>query len=97
LAAFCVALAAATTGAVWYHAAPTFPHDKHAKLFPSCASCHSGITTGDATKIFPSRAVCARCHDGTIVQTVAWTQPAARATNLRFSHELHATAAAEAG
>lgn len=71
----------------------TFDHPKHAKLFPTCTSCHSGAATAGAA-IWPSAASCASCHDGTIQKKVAWDAPTVpRRSNLKFDHQAHARAA----
>ncbi|HUX32816.1 MAG TPA: hypothetical protein VMV51_03020 [Gemmatimonadaceae bacterium] len=75
----------------------TFPHARHAKLFPTCAGCHAGITTGDTARMFPTAEVCAQCHNGTDRKAVAWTAPAWRPTNLKFSHTEHALMSAQSG
>jgi len=70
----------------------SFDHPKHAKLFPSCTSCHAGATPDGARKsLWPDPAGCASCHDGTIEKRVSWTAPTApRRSNLRFDHVEHA-------
>ncbi|MEO7085657.1 MAG: cytochrome c3 family protein [Gemmatimonadaceae bacterium] len=86
--AFAAAVSAQTTPA--NHAASGFPHATHAKLFLMCSSCHSGIPSGDAALSFPSTALCAACHDGTVEKRVAWTGPARREVGLIiFSHPAH--------
>jgi hypothetical protein len=73
---------------------PPFPHDKHATLFPVCIACHAGIADSGAS-LFPSTTGCAACHDGETEKRVEWEPRAgARATNLRFEHRVHQTAAA---
>jgi len=69
-----------------------FQHAKHAKLFPSCLTCHAGVVeTGQA--MWPEAAQCTTCHDGTVVARVTWEpRSAPRAGNLRFTHAAHATA-----
>jgi len=74
-----------------------FPHDRHAKLFVSCASCHAGIPTGDAARAFPAPSTCARCHNDRDQRPVTWTGPSARATNLKFSHTVHVAKSTAAG
>jgi len=76
-----------------------FDHLKHARLFPSCSSCHAGAAPGAAgASLSPDSASCASCHDGTIQKRVAWTPRAAlRPSNLRFDHWTHATAATHHG
>lgn len=70
-----------------------FPHERHARLFIGCATCHAGVTEpGQA--IWPAPATCASCHDGTVAARVTWTpRLVAPPTNLRFSHDAHAMAA----
>jgi len=70
----------------------SFDHPKHAKLFPSCASCHRGAAPGGArASLWPDAASCASCHDGTIEKQVTWTPRAGpRRSNLRFDHVEHA-------
>lgn len=69
-----------------------FPHDRHARLFIECATCHVGVTeTGQA--LWPAPSTCNACHDGTVAARVTWTPRAEpRPTNLRFSHDGHARA-----
>jgi hypothetical protein len=74
-----------------------FPHNRHAKLFVSCASCHEGITTGDAARAFPSASSCAQCHNDRDQKPVTWTGPSHRATNLKFSHSTHLAKSTAAG
>ena len=67
-----------------------FPHERHAKLFLMCSSCHSGIPTADRARSFPPVALCANCHDGTVQPRVSWAPPAARGAGLLvFSHPAH--------
>lgn len=83
-------LAVATAGwAVQQQAAGTFPHTTHVKLFPTCAGCHSGITSGDTATMFPTKAVCAQCHNGTDERLVRWAGYSWQPTNLKFSHTAH--------
>ncbi len=87
-----ILLAVATAGwAVQRHlpARPTFPHAFHAKLFPTCAGCHGGITTGDTAHMFPTKDVCAQCHNGNDEPPVAWTAYTWTSNNLKFSHQSH--------
>ena len=73
----------------------TFDHVAHAGLFPTCTSCHEGITRPDAS-LWPTASQCAACHDGTVAERVTWTPPTARpASNLRFTHETHRAAAGD--
>ena len=67
-----------------------FGHEKHARLFPSCTTCHAGAaTTGQP--MWPEPASCEACHDGTVAERIEW-QPrqGPRVTNLRFDHGAHA-------
>lgn len=66
-----------------------FPHEKHAKLFPECETCHEGIMSGDTTQRYPEPASCADCHDGTRQKRVSWDGHNVRPSNLIFSHERH--------
>ena len=66
-----------------------FPHDKHATLFPLCATCHAGVTQpGEA--MWPEPARCESCHDGVVQRRVTWAPRAGpRAGNRRFTHDAH--------
>jgi hypothetical protein len=69
--------------------ADRFDHAKHAKLFPSCESCHAGVSDPRLPD-YPSTASCAECHDGQVEKTVDWLPPAIRQpSNLRFTHARH--------
>lgn len=71
----------------------SFPHARHARVFPSCTGCHTGVTES-GKPVFPDTTVCASCHDGTIKPRVSWTpRLTPRATNLRFTHAAHSAAA----
>jgi hypothetical protein len=74
-------------------AAPPFPHDRHATLFPVCTACHAGIVD-PGEPIFPAPSGCASCHDGEVEPRVEW-QPrtGAHPGNLRFDHRTHQRAA----
>jgi hypothetical protein len=66
-----------------------FSHEQHARLFPSCTSCHAGVQTGASP--WPAPAACATCHDGVVERRTDWTAPAELPrTNLRFDHQRHA-------
>jgi len=68
----------------------SFPHARHAGLFPSCLGCHEGIDSGDTTAIYsvtPQR--CGACHNGSIQPEVEWTTPSRRPSNLKFTHAEH--------
>ena len=68
-----------------------FPHERHAKLFPLCESCHGGIATGSAATSYPPEASCQTCHNGTDAKVVQWRTPTRLAGLLRFSHPEHAS------
>lgn len=72
-----------------------FDHVAHAKLFPSCVSCHAGAV-GSAVSLLPRAEVaCASCHDGRGERTVNWSpREGARASNLTFDHPTHPKVAA---
>ncbi|MEP7381545.1 MAG: cytochrome c3 family protein [Gemmatimonadota bacterium] len=100
LAALVLLLAGAAVlpAQIYQRAAPApFPHDRHAKLFPTCAGCHAGLTTGDSSTVMPPVALCAQCHDGTVRPRVAYTAPQARSDFLRFRHATHAAQVEESG
>ena len=79
------ALAFAGASPVW---AQAFDHERHARLFPSCTTCHAGAENPDSS-LFPSASGCAACHDGTIEPRVTWQPPAApHPSNLKFVHDL---------
>ncbi len=84
-------MVAATASGLWAVASRErgFPHEKHARLFPVCTGCHTGIAAGDTASFYPDAAFCARCHDGKREPTVDWTGPHRRPTNLAFSHPDH--------
>jgi hypothetical protein len=67
-----------------------FPHERHQGLFPLCTGCHEGIAQGNPADYYPEPSACTQCHDGQQQQTVAWTPPADRVTNLKFEHLTHA-------
>jgi hypothetical protein len=73
----------------------SFPHARHARVFPVCTSCHAGVVE-PGRSMFPSPANCAACHDGVTKPPVTW-QPRVgpRAGNRRFTHEAHDRAARE--
>jgi hypothetical protein len=66
-----------------------FVHEKHAKLFPLCSTCHAGAVEAQASP-WPDPGSCARCHDGKIQPAVSWQPPTgAQGSNLRFTHSGH--------
>ena len=72
-----------------------FPHARHERLFPVCEGCHAGVTSGEASMVYPAPADCAQCHDGARVKAVAYAPPGPRASSLRYSHVRHARLAAD--
>lgn len=75
-----------------------FPHERHARLFPTCVGCHAGVETGDSSRmvsITPQE--CANCHDGEELPAVAWTGPTLEPDNLDFSHSEHISELAREG
>jgi hypothetical protein len=78
-------------------AARPFPHDRHARLFPSCEGCHAGIYQGDSARFMPPSAVCAQCHNGDDRPVVTWSGYAPTANNLTFTHAGHLAASKAAG
>ena len=77
--------------------ADRFDHTAHAKLFPTCVGCHSGVV--DSTRsIWPTAVSCVDCHDGDIAQRVTWQPPTELPhTNLTFDHGEHAVALVSEG
>jgi hypothetical protein len=72
-----------------------FDHEQHARVFPSCLSCHAGAARPSAP-LWPTPDGCAQCHDGTVQPRVRWAPPAGlRASNLRFDHQRHADVLAQ--
>jgi hypothetical protein len=71
-----------------------FDHLKHAKLFPTCTTCHAAAASrAGGASMWPDPASCASCHDGVVQRTVAWRLPnTMHAGNLRFDHQAHAAA-----
>jgi hypothetical protein len=69
-----------------------FQHAKHAKLFPSCSTCHAGVVQS-GQPVWPEPTRCAACHDGVVQPRVTWApRTGPRAGNLRFTHDAHARA-----
>lgn len=67
-----------------------FPHDKHAKLFPVCTSCHGSTTDNGALRSLPAPSQCVTCHDGSKRRRVTWAPPESRPVGLlAFSHSAH--------
>lgn len=93
LIGFVAAVAAAPAGAQ----PSAFPHDKHARLFPQCAGCHAGITSGERAKVYPDTARCTSCHNGRDQKRVPWRGPTRAPSNLKFEHGSHAAATASDG
>lgn len=67
-----------------------FPHDRHARLFPMCETCHAGIATADAATAMPPESSCRECHNGRDVAIVTWRRADRGVGLLRFSHRDHA-------
>lgn len=89
VATLAILTATGLAGARLLQQADQFDHAGHAKLFPSCTSCHAGILTG--TTPWPAATACASCHDGTVEERVAWTPPTTLPrTNIKFDHRDHA-------
>lgn len=71
----------------------SFPHRRHAAVFPSCSTCH-GQVFDQAQPDIPAPTQCVVCHDGEIERRVRWPgrrQPPP--TNRRFTHPAHLAAA----
>lgn len=67
----------------------SFPHEKHAGLFPSCLPCHAILSEGGGALVSAEAVTCANCHDGATVRRVNWSDPKKTPTNLKFDHDLH--------
>ncbi len=92
LAAVLLLLSAPLVGGA---ATDDFDHEQHRKLFPTCSSCHAGVTD-PGRPVMPSAASCASCHDGQIEEAVSWKpRTAAWPSNLRFTHGEHQAAVRE--
>jgi hypothetical protein len=97
----CIALIASAlgVGATAVHAQDSlslFPHDKHARMFPLCTTCHAGVTAAGQS-VWPEPARCESCHDGVVRPRVTWTpREGPRSGNRRFAHDAHQRAAAVA-
>jgi hypothetical protein len=86
-------LAAMTGGLLLAFPQERFPHDKHARLFPTCGSCHAGIAAGDTARFVSiTPGDCAGCHDGAELDAIAWTGYERSASNLAFPHPTHVAA-----
>ena len=69
-----------------------FPHDKHARLFPLCTTCHAGVVE-PVRPMWPDPSGCASCHDGVVEARISWEPPTRPGgSNLRFTHEAHSRA-----
>lgn len=67
-----------------------FDHLKHARLFPTCTTCHAGAVDPAATLLPAPATSCAACHDGSTERRVDWTpRPGPRPSNLAFDHAKH--------
>lgn len=94
--AFVIALLAA--GAIFaaplagWQAQDRFPHEKHARVFPLCITCHAGVVN-QGQSVWPDPDRCAACHDGVIKPKVTWQpRPSRPRGNLRFTHQAHGRA-----
>lgn len=76
-----------------------FPHGKHARLFPTCTSCHRNVGSTRIDDLFPPATACAECHNGTDAKRVTWERPARPAPQrlLAFSHARHFSKTDSAG
>ena len=90
-------LMVATTARAQRGAGPSFPHDRHERLFPLCESCHAGIASGDQASSMPNEESCRACHNGTDARVVSWRRPERVQGLLRFSHASHAREADSTG
>lgn len=71
-----------------------FDHEEHARLFPTCSSCHQGVTD-PSRSVWPKAESCASCHDGKVEEKVVWSPPRGSPPgNLRFTHAKHVEATA---
>ena len=70
-----------------------FPHEKHARVFPLCTTCHAGVLDSSRS-VWPEPARCASCHDGVVEKQVQWEpRIGPRPGNRRFTHQMHDRAA----
>jgi hypothetical protein len=70
-----------------------FRHEKHAKVFPLCSTCHAGMAEA-GSPVWPEPASCEACHDGVTKDRIDWTPRAGpRITNVKFDHLGHTRAA----
>ncbi len=91
-AASFLAAASALPAQVYRRVDPApFPHERHAKLFPTCSGCHDGQVTGDPSTVMPPASLCEKCHDGKTKPRVPYTTPTPRQDFLRFRHAAHAS------
>jgi predicted CXXCH cytochrome family protein len=75
----------------------SFPHERHANLFPTCLGCHAGIPEGDAATAYSVEpSLCAGCHNGSVQPEVDWEGPTPYASNLVFTHPEHPDLGCEA-
>jgi hypothetical protein len=97
LVALLALLAGAGRAGAQTPAAGGFDHARHAKLFPTCTSCHEGAGTAGPS-IWPTVASCAECHDGQVQPVVRWAPRAGRlGSNLKFDHARHREVAVRTG
>ncbi len=65
-----------------------FDHREHAKLFPTCTTCHAGAAR-QGQPMFPEAITCTNCHDGVGEDSVTWTGATPVPSNLAFDHVQH--------
>lgn len=65
-----------------------FPHERHARVFPTCEGCHEGMGA-EQQLVSITPAGCANCHDGEQLPEVDWEGPADSPDNLDFTHAGH--------
>lgn len=97
LAALAATMAAAAAALAGRQPPQGFPHERHARLFPTCTGCHAGVATNVANDRYPTAAACAQCHDGVQQPKVAWDGARVAPSTLRFDHAVHAQKAASDG
>jgi hypothetical protein len=66
-----------------------FPHEKHARVFPLCTTCHAGVVE-PGQPMWPEPIRCASCHNGVVKPRVTWEpRVGPRPGNRRFTHQNH--------
>lgn len=69
-------------------AQPSFPHDRHQRLFPLCEGCHVVDAPGRPA-LRPEATQCESCHNGVDAARVNFVPSTPRITNLVFDHTAH--------